>query len=62
MAEADTIEAIKMLVAEATLQVREARHRKDQAAEMIAMAKRLGAQRKGGQLFLAGSRRRDQDL
>ena len=53
LAEADTVEAIKALIAEATLEGRHALKRKDQAGYTVAVAQRMAAKRRGGALLLA---------
>jgi hypothetical protein len=53
LAEADGVDAIKALIAEASLQARRARGRGDAAGEMIAVAQRKAARRRGGKLLLA---------
>jgi len=53
LAEADSVDAIKALIAEASLQARRARGRGDAAGQMIAVAQRKAARRRGGTLPLA---------
>jgi hypothetical protein len=54
VAEVSSIEEARALIAEASLQARRARHRKDPAAQMLAVASRLAAKRRAGQLLLGG--------
>jgi hypothetical protein len=55
VAEATDIEPIKALIAETKREARQARSRADQAAQMLAIAKRTAARRRGGQLLLGGA-------
>jgi len=53
LAEADGVDAIKALIAEASQQTRRARGRRDATGHMIAVAQRMAAKRRGGALLLA---------
>jgi hypothetical protein len=54
LAEADSVASIRLLITEATLQSRRAQKQKDRYAQRIAVARRMGAKRKGGLLLLTG--------